>query len=92
MKALFVVISTAMAHLEDEESVRERMALLLAQEEEIRQSQTWQSWLQLYFDRYGIELLVLLVLIVSLINFLIGWNTNVKKANRWLAVCKPFLL
>jgi hypothetical protein len=37
MKALFVVISTAMAHLEDEESVRERMALLLAQEEEIRQ-------------------------------------------------------
>lgn len=89
------VLDQATQHLSPQEMDRRRQyeahQHLLNEEAILNSEQDYSKWFKLYFERYGLEVMIMLVLGISLLNWLIGSYINHRKANQWLAVVTPFL-
>jgi hypothetical protein len=89
------VLDQATQHLSPKEIDRLRQyeahQHFLNEEAILNSEQDYFKWFKLYFERYGLEVLIMLVLGISLINWLIGSYINHRIANQWLQSVTPFL-
>lgn len=64
---------------------------MIDEEREISEEHDFRKWLTLYMNRYGIEVVIIIVLVILAVNYAVGRYLNHRIANRWLNLVSPTL-